>query len=138
MVKKYVLDQSLSMYSPEDLVIVPNIPIFSGAARMRVETEVVKWSFLSALEMFQSEMFLTLRLEEILWGYEEPLVSGASMVLPEAEIKVPGHFGLLAGRNLTSDGRYTVWGGAGEGGTNELGEVSAWNEKGDIVLRTLL
>ena len=72
---------------------------------------------------------------ELLWGYEEPLLVGATMVLPPEEVKVKvkvmvvfmmmmrmstmmtmmmmmtvqvrveGHFGLLAGRNMSSEGR---------------------------------
>ena len=55
-------------------------------------------------------MFIQRTVEEVLWGYEEPLVVGATMVLPEDEIKVPGQFGLLAGRNLTSEGELVNWG----------------------------
>ena len=78
------------------------------------------------MEMFESKMFIQRTVEEVLWGYEEPLVVGATMVLPEDEIKVPGHFGLLAGRNMTSEGEYTIWGGGGPGGLGDLGKVTAW------------
>ena len=75
-------------------------------------------------------------MDELLWGYEEPLLIGATMVLPPEEVKVKvkamvmvvfmmmmmitmmtvmmmmtvqvrveGHFGLLAGRNMSSEGR---------------------------------
>ena len=71
-------------------------------------------------------MFIKRSIKEVLWGYEEPLVVGATMVLPEDEIKVPGHFGLLAGRNMSSEGEYTTWGGGGQGGLGDLGRVTAW------------
>ena len=48
------------------------------------------------------------------------------MVLPEDEIKVPGHFGLLAGRNMSSEGEYTIWSGGGTRGLSRLGGVTAW------------
>ena len=71
-------------------------------------------------------MFIQRTVQEVLWGYEEPLVVGATMVLPEGEIKVPGHFGLLAGRNMSSEGKYTVWGGGGPKGLEDLGRVTKW------------
>ena len=76
--------------------------------------------------MFESKMFIQRTVQEVLWGYEEPLVVGATMVLPEGEIKVPGHFGLLAGRNMSSEGKYTVWGGGGPKGLEDLGRVTKW------------
>ena len=80
------------------------------------------------------------KVDELLWGYEEPLLVGATMVLPPEEVKVivgddfdedgdddddnddddnedgddedsqvrvEGHFGLLAGRNMSSEGRFS-------------------------------
>ena len=91
---------------------------------MYVQDPVTQWAFRSATETLDSQLFIQRSLGQLLWGYQEPLLVrrgqggskesyqvGASMVLPPGEVRVPGHFGLLAGRNMSSEGRC----GAGRG-----------------------
>ncbi|XP_023345389.1 lysosome membrane protein 2 [Eurytemora carolleeae] len=116
---------------PNSLVILPNIPLFSGAARMKGQNELTVWAFQSAIEMFESKLFVSVPVKDILWGYEEPLLVGATMVLPEEEIRKPGYFGLMAGRNMSSDGRISVRGGFGSEGLSNLGGVTSWKERSE-------
>ena len=45
LVKRFILLPSQSAVSPEALVIIPNIPLFSGAARMKGEDLITSWGF---------------------------------------------------------------------------------------------
>ena len=45
LVKRFILLPSQSTVSPEAMVIIPNIPLFSGAARMKGEDSITSWGF---------------------------------------------------------------------------------------------
>ena len=45
LVKKFELVPNMSRVSPDALVIIPNIPFFSGAARMKDQDLLTIWGF---------------------------------------------------------------------------------------------
>ena len=45
LVKKFLLLPLQSSVSPDAMVIIPNIPFFSGAARMKGEDLLTSWGF---------------------------------------------------------------------------------------------
>ena len=45
LVKRFILLPSQSTVSPDAMVIIPNIPLFSGAARMKGEDSITSWGF---------------------------------------------------------------------------------------------
>ena len=109
-----------------DKVVIPNIPLFAAGASMKDANFLTKSGFEmalnSGLERNEStQMFLVKTVQEVIWGYDCELTQMASMMLPADQIKTPGKFGLLAGQNLSSDGKMTV--NTGQTDITRLGDV---------------
>lgn len=55
-----------------------------------------------------ADLFVRQPAEDVIFGYADEVVEMAGVFLPPEVLKVPGRFGLLAGMNGTSLGRYRV------------------------------
>lgn len=106
-------------------ISIPNVPFLSASAILKNSGMLSLMGFQSALGTLEHvpEVFVSHSAHDILWGYDDPLVDLASVFLPD-EIRVPGQFGLFAGKNGTSDGRISVQNG--KRNYKQVGLVKKW------------
>ena len=79
MLKKFVLAADKSG-NDSDIIVMPNIPLFSAAASM---TDASQWTlmgfkaFLNMMDDVSKSLFVKKSVKEIIWGYDDQLSSMA-------------------------------------------------------------
>lgn len=116
----------MSTGSEDDVVIVPNIPMLSATSQSKhaaryngikfrkfFSTALLTFLFLltqrflrlamaSIMDILKIKPFVEVSVGQLLWGYEDPLLKLAKDVVPK-EQKLPyEEFGLMYGKNSTS------------------------------------
>ncbi|XP_069043493.1 lysosome membrane protein 2a isoform X1 [Lepisosteus oculatus] len=119
--KSFVFLPEMSAGDPEtDRLTTVNIP---AVAVM----DVVKSSFLlsSMVSLWMAsigvEMFMTRTVNEILWGFKDPLLSRLKPFKPEVE----EYFGLMYKKNGSSEGEFVFH--TGEEDYRDYGKIATWN-----------
>lgn len=125
----YIFNEEMSTGSEDDVVIVPNIPMLSATSQSKhaaryIDIKMPKmfddWSTLSffhrflrlamasIMDILKIKPFVEVSVGQLLWGYEDPLLKLAKDVVPK-EQKLPyEEFGLMYGKNSTSQ-VYMQW-----------------------------
>ena len=120
----------MSAGNETDLVttVNPLIPVL--AHNYHLLSSTLSWGM--SWIMGDEKLFFTRPVKEVLWGYDDPVLSFANGLLPgRFPIKNIGYF---MRRNFTDDGVYTVSTGAEDIST--LGDVTAWNYKDSLDIWT--
>ena len=127
--KVYQFNRALSVGDDtEDVVVVPNIPLFGAMAKMEAESEFAKDMFVSILESYEfakdTKPFLTLTVREFLFGYESVIMSLSRANDPRCAAersvgrfgnRVRGSFPIFGDQKKGPTGNYPV----NPGGTDE-------------------
>jgi len=75
---------------------------------MSRSTKIVKKAMATLLDILKLEPFRAVSVQDIIWGYDDPLIKLAKQVLPEGK-RVPfDKFGIFVGKNATPSDVYTV------------------------------
>ncbi|XP_072518509.1 lysosome membrane protein 2 isoform X2 [Salminus brasiliensis] len=119
--KSFVFVPEMSAGDPStDSVTTVNIP---AVAVMNKLKDVSFWSR-TAISMFMSSigttMFMTHTVDELLWGFEDPLLSRLQKIKPEVDER----FGLMLDKNGSADGEFVYF--TGEQNYLEYGRVDTW------------
>lgn len=81
----------------------------------------------SIMDILKIKPFVEVSVEQLLWGYEDPLLKLAKDVVPK-EQKLPyDQFGLLYGKNGTQPDWYTIF--TGDNDVTKYGMLEKWNGK---------
>ncbi|XP_028139088.1 lysosome membrane protein 2 isoform X1 [Diabrotica virgifera virgifera] len=109
--KIYHFDPEASKGSPDDLVVVPNIPMLSATSQSKHAARFLRLAMASIMDILKIKPFVEVSVEQLLWGYEDPLLKLAKDVVPK-EQKLPyEEFGLLYKKNGTSPDNITIFTG---------------------------
>ncbi|XP_014612664.1 PREDICTED: scavenger receptor class B member 1 [Polistes canadensis] len=125
--KTYVFTPELSVGSDDDLVVVPNVPMLSATSQSKYAARFLRLAMASIMDILKIKPFVEVSVEQLLWGYEDPLLKLAKDVVPK-EPKFPfDQFGLLYGKNGTQPDWYTVF--SGDGDVTKYGLIEKWEGK---------
>ncbi|XP_066594971.1 scavenger receptor class B member 1 [Prorops nasuta] len=125
--KEFVFTPELSSGSVDDLVVVPNVPMLSATSQSKHAARFLRLAMASIMDILKIKPFVEVSIEQLLWGYEDPLLKLAKDVVPK-EQKLPyDQFGLLYGKNSTMPDWYTIFTGAGD--ITKYGMLDKWNGK---------
>jgi len=128
MKRTYFFRSDLTTGSLEDLVTLPNVPMFAMMNKMRNTGPDVLASaniYLSTIEPPQ-KVFETQTIGDVTWGYKHPLVDLANLILPP-EQKLPDLYGYFYGKNGSSDGEFSVLTGSED--VSMLGSILSFDNK---------
>ncbi|KAB5549199.1 hypothetical protein PHYPO_G00064640 [Pangasianodon hypophthalmus] len=119
--KTFVFVPEMSAGDPSvDLVTTVNIP---AVAVMNKLKDVSFW-VRSGISMFMSSikttMFMTHTVDELLWGFKDPLLSRLRAARPE----VDENFGLMLYKNGSNDGEFVYY--TGENNYLDYGRIDTW------------
>ncbi|KAK7866496.1 hypothetical protein R5R35_014360 [Gryllus longicercus] len=123
--RNYKFVPELSSGWETDRLVVPNIPLLSAVAVVRNEFYFVRLSLATLLRSINARPFVRVSVNELLWGYDDPLFSMARTVLALKQQPPTRKFGLLLPKLGVSPWRITV--NTGELEMAKLGVVSHYN-----------
>jgi len=112
--KIFRFDPEQSVGDESDMVVVPNIPMLSATSQSKHAARFLRLAMASIMDILKIKPFVEVSVNQLLWGYEDPLLKLAKDVVPK-EQKLPyEEFGLMYGKNGTSKDIVTVFTGAGD------------------------
>jgi scavenger receptor class B protein 1 len=128
LVKQYNFVPDKSVNLPEnDLITMPNIPLFAAGSSMKDANYFTLAGFKAAINMLGEDkaqpIFVRKTVQEVLWGYDDKLTEMGRKFMPSADLKTD-QFGLLAGKNMSSDGVYVVYTGSDD--LTRLGQIKSF------------
>ncbi|XP_039627539.1 scavenger receptor class B member 1 isoform X1 [Polypterus senegalus] len=131
--RKYHFFRNMSVGNESDEVTLPNMLALGAAVMMEDQPNWMKMIMSITFNQLNVKPFLTLRVGDLLWGYDDPLVDFLSKWFP-GMIPFSGKFGLFADFNNSNTGLFTVHTGADDirkvhmvDSWNGLKKVSYWN-----------
>ncbi|XP_062999893.1 scavenger receptor class B member 1 isoform X2 [Elgaria multicarinata webbii] len=121
--------------SESDYVVVPNILVMGAAMMLEDMPLALKLTVSSAFAFFKHKAFMNRTVEDILWGYEDPLIDFLDKIKPGL-FPGKGKFGLFTELNNSNSGLFTVYSGMDNvtetqmvDNWNGLKKVSYWNSE---------
>ncbi|XP_019871825.1 scavenger receptor class B member 1 isoform X2 [Aethina tumida] len=112
--KIYHFDESQSVGSEDDVVVVPNIPMLSATSQSKNAARFLRLAMASIMDILKIKPFVEVSVGQLLWGYEDPLLKLAKDVVPK-EQKLPyEEFGLMYNKNGTSKDTVTMFTGSSD------------------------
>ncbi|KAJ8916553.1 hypothetical protein NQ315_000195 [Exocentrus adspersus] len=128
--KLYFFDESQSVGTEDDVVVVPNIPMLSATSQSKHAARFLRLAMASIMDILKIKPFVEVSVGQLLWGYEDPLLKLAKDVVPK-EQKLPyEEFGLMYNKNGTSHDRLTIFTGASD--ITKYGLIDRWNGKSNL------
>lgn len=123
--KTFKFSPELSVGDVEDMVVVPNIPMLSATSQSKHAARFLRLAMASIMDILKIKPFVEVTVDQLLWGYEDPLLKLAKDVVPK-EQKLPyEEFGLMYGKNGTSPDNVTVFSGGGD--ISQFGLIDRFN-----------
>ncbi|KAK1174400.1 lysosome membrane protein 2-like [Acipenser oxyrinchus oxyrinchus] len=119
--KTFVFCRDMSSGDPEvDLITTVNIP--AVAVMEQVRSSIILSSIISfGMQSIGVEMFMTRTVNELLWGFKDPLLTRLRAFKPEVE----EYFGLMYKKNGTSDDEFVFHTGMQD--YKDFGKIVSWN-----------
>ncbi|XP_059532238.1 scavenger receptor class B member 1 isoform X1 [Myotis daubentonii] len=93
-----------------DYINMPNILVLSAAMMMEKKPMALKMLMTLAFSSLRQRAFMNRTVGEVMWGYDDPLVSLVNKYLPGV-FPIKGKFGLFAELNNSNSGLFTVYTG---------------------------
>lgn len=125
--KSYKFNETLSVGSEDDLVVVPNVPMLSATSQSKHAARFLRLAMASIMDILKIKPFVEVSVGQLLWGYDDPLLKLAKDVVPKDQRLPYDQFGLLYGKNSTMPDLYTIFTGAGD--ITKFGIMDRWNGK---------
>ncbi|CAJ0919617.1 unnamed protein product [Ranitomeya imitator] len=123
--KTYIFEPNKSVGDPKvDLIRTINIPIVTllEMTRNNKYFKYIKAIVAAVLKTYNENIFLTRSVDDLLWGYKDPVLSLVHTVVPE----ISEMFGLFYNMNATNDGTYVFL--SGSEGYMDFTKIVEWNE----------
>uniref|UniRef100_A0A3B1J8D8 Scavenger receptor class B, member 2c n=1 Tax=Astyanax mexicanus TaxID=7994 RepID=A0A3B1J8D8_ASTMX len=119
--KTFVFVPELSAGDPsKDNVTTVNIPAVAVMNKLKDSGFWVKSGMSMFMGSLGTTMFFTHTVNELLWGFEDPLLSRLHKIKPEVDEK----FGLMLDKNGSTDGEFVYF--TGEQNYLEYGRIDTW------------
>ncbi|XP_023264420.1 lysosome membrane protein 2-like isoform X1 [Seriola lalandi dorsalis] len=123
--KSFVFMRERSVGDPaEDNITTVNIPLWAVMSKAKGFMKVTMANFM--ISATGSQLFITRSVDELLWGYEDPMLSRISQSSPEVE-KI---FGLMYKKNGTNDGEFVYH--TGVQNYMDYGRVETWKGQSEL------
>ncbi|KAL4617315.1 lysosome membrane protein 2-like [Arapaima gigas] len=117
--RTYVFEPHMSKGTEDDLIRTVNIPVVTVMERFKEHSTLS--AIISALMKSENEgLFTTRTVRELLWGYDDALLSALHKFAPE----VDSSFGLFYKMNATDDGEYLFF--TGTENYKDFSKVAEW------------
>ncbi|XP_050417376.1 platelet glycoprotein 4 [Patella vulgata] len=122
----FVFEEELSAGPQSDNFTTVNIPVALIDNLIKNEYGWIQDLVELLFQVTAEDVFITLSVEDLMWGYEDHLLRRAAEILANFNITFDDHFGLFKGQNGTDDGLYTVF--TGKGDSSKHGVINEWNK----------
>lgn len=123
--KKFRFSRELSAGDESDIIFTLNIPLMSAVNQLKWGGKFSRLALSSMLNVLNQETFGAHTVNEMLWGYNDTLFKLAKDIMPPEHVLPHDMFGLLAGKNETSDGTFTVF--TGKDDITRYATIDNWN-----------
>ena len=136
-IRSFTFDRDKSAGPQSDTFTTVNLPMITVVELLRQEFNWIKELVEIILMLCQDqELFLTLSIHDILWGYEDNLLK---KVKEEAakfgiHLDLDDHFGLFYNQNGSDDGVYSIF--SGVKGVDNFGLINTWNNESELTYWT--
>ncbi|KAI5612874.1 lysosome membrane protein 2, partial [Silurus asotus] len=125
--KTFVFVPKMSAGDPAvDLVTTVNIPAIAVMNKLKDASFWVRSPIAMFMTSLKTGVFMTQTVDDLLWGYKDPLLSRMSAIKPE----VDENFGLMLYKNGSDDGEFVYY--TGEDNYLDYGRIHTW--KGEKLL----
>ncbi|GAB1602937.1 scavenger receptor class B member 1-like [Argonauta hians] len=122
--KYYVFEPNKSAGIESDVITMPNLPVLTVIHFVRYVNVTIQ-SLVNML-VFEDPPFKKLTVGDIIWGYEDKIISDAAKMMPkDLNVTIPKKFGIFYGKNGTDDGNYVIASGTKD--VKNLGLIRSWN-----------
>ncbi|XP_017347672.1 lysosome membrane protein 2 [Ictalurus punctatus] len=119
--KTFVFVPEMSAGDPSvDLVTTVNIPAVAVMNKLKGVSFWVRSGIAMFMSSIQTTMFMTHTVDELLWGFKDPLLSRLRAAKPE----VDENFGLMLYKNGSNDGEFVYY--TGEKNYLDYGRIDTW------------
>ncbi|XP_053333820.1 lysosome membrane protein 2-like [Clarias gariepinus] len=119
--KTFVFVPEMSAGDPSvDLITTVNIPAIAVMKHLENSGFYIRTLFAIYMLSIKTTMFMTHTVDELLWGYKDPLLSH----LHEKNQKIDKNFGLMLYKNGSSDGEFVYY--TGEDNYFNYGRIDTW------------
>ena len=123
----YYLPEKSKGNAYEDVIFIPNIPMFASGSSMKDAGYFTLMGFKATVNTMVGEnvvlpTFVNRTVDQVIWGYDDPLTK---MGREFSEGLKSDKFGLMAGTNYTMYGRFRSH--TGQGDLSSLGQIRAFN-----------
>ncbi|XP_074868467.1 scavenger receptor class B member 1 isoform X2 [Carettochelys insculpta] len=122
--RRFYFRPDLSDGMEEDYIVVPNILVMGAAVMMEKLPHFLKVMISGTLAGLKQEAFMNRTVQEIMWGYDDPLIDLLNSFVPGL-IPFKGKFGLFIDFNNSNSGLFTVYTGATD--ITKIHIVDTWN-----------
>ncbi|XP_062868044.1 lysosome membrane protein 2c [Trichomycterus rosablanca] len=116
--KTYIFEPNMSKGSEDDLIRTVNIPALTVMERFQNHS-VIGRLISDFMKGNNIGLFMTRKVKELLWGYEDFLLKELSQFVP-----LDDHFGLFYKMNTTDDGEYVFF--TGKQNYSDFARVDQW------------
>jgi len=125
--KTFRFRRDLSIGGEDDLITLPNVPLFASMNQIRFAGKLVQQALGSMLGILKQEIFNSTTVRDIIWGYENPLIKLGNEVLPPDK-KLPfNDFGFFVNKNNSEEGVYEARTGLQD--VMKVGEIVSYQDK---------
>ncbi|KAF4077038.1 hypothetical protein AMELA_G00203540 [Ameiurus melas] len=119
--KTFVFVPEMSAGDPSvDLVTTVNIPAVAVMNKLKDASFWVRSGIAMFMSSLKTTMFMTHTVDELLWGFKDPLLSRLRTSKPE----VDENFGLMLYKNGSNDGEFVYY--TGENNYLDYGRIDTW------------
>ncbi|KAJ8262697.1 hypothetical protein COCON_G00151540 [Conger conger] len=120
--KSFVFQPEMSVGDPEvDLIRTINIPVVAVMDQMQSYSFLLSTFVSMWMNSIGVDLFMTRTVQEVLWGFEDPLLSRIHRLKPD----VDAYFGLMYKKNGTDEGEFVFL--TGEQDYMDYGRIDTWN-----------
>lgn len=123
-IKYWVFNSTMSNgRNDSDVFTTINIPVMTLISSMMHTPELLNMAAELLMFVYDENLFVSRSVREIAFGYHDPLLTVAKSIIPDWFYS--DFVGVLAGKNNTDDGVYTVF--TGEKDMTKLGVIDKYN-----------
>nr|CAD7612199.1 unnamed protein product [Timema genevievae] len=123
--RTYQFLPEISAGSEDDLIITPSIPLISADNELRRYNFNYFARFMVSATLRKIDPFRDLRVQDFLWGYDDPVYETAKTLVAFLNPLPYEKFGILVARNGLSEDRVTMYTGVDD--MSKLGIISRFN-----------
>ena len=129
--KEYYFLPDLNERNPmEDVVKIPNLPLFSAGSSMKDAGYFTLMGFKASINAMLGtegqDLFIEKPVNDIIWGYDDKLTAMGRSFMPAGALK-SDQFGLLVGTNYSVYGRIRSHTGASD--LSMVGQIKSFNDQ---------